>query len=323
MKKIFLPLILLVGYLYWFKGGPNLGVPEPFVVAAPPPPPLPIPPPPPQPSISEAETEATETTSAPKPTPKKATRIAQPPFDPNSLYHRFPVPEGYKRLTVNAGSFGDYLRALPLKPEGSKIGVFNGTELGGETIHAAVIDLPIGDKDLHQCADAVIRLRAEYFWSQKKYKEIHFNFTNGMRIDYDKWRKGYRIKVNDSQTKTSWQLTAQPDDSYESFWEYMEQIFLYAGTASLEKELRTRRYSDMHIGDVLIIGGFPGHAVIIVDMAKHVETGEKIYMVAQSFMPAQELHVITSTEAFSPWYRLDKRPNLTSWGFEKSHLKHF
>ena len=140
------------------------------------------------------------------------------------MYQRFPVPEGYKRLNVNTGSFEAYLRALPLKPEGSKIGVFNGTKLEGSTIHAAVVDLPIGNEDLHQCADAIMRLRAEYFWSQKRYKEIHFNFTNGMRVDYSKWRQGYRMNVVGN--KTSWQLKEKSSDSYESFWEYMELIFM-------------------------------------------------------------------------------------------------
>ena len=324
MTKYFLFLLLASTLLSCNQDRNKNIIPNQVIAPAPPPPPPtivepPVPPPTsPKPAPKPSQADATA-----KSTPKPAPSIAQPPSDPNSLYQRFPVPNGYKRLAVNSGSFGEYLRALPLKPEGSKIGVFNGTELGGANIHAAVVDLPIGNKDLHQCADAVMRLRAEYFWSQKRYKDIHFNFTNGMRVDYDKWRQGYRIKVNESKTKTSWQLTAKPDDSYESFWKYLEQIFMFAGTASLSKELGTRRYADMRIGDVLIIGGFPGHAVIIVDMAKHIETGEKIYMVAQSFMPAQDLHIITSTEEFSPWYRLDKRPNLTSWGFEKSHLKHF
>ena len=45
----------------------------------------------------------------------------------------------------------------------------------------------------------------------------------------------------------------------------------------------------MQIGDVLIQGGSPGHAVIVVDMAENPATGEKLYLLAQSYMPAQDI----------------------------------
>ncbi len=242
------------------------------------------------------------------------------PPEGNTIATRFPTPKGYQRISASPSSFAAYLRNLPLKPTSSPIGIYDGTEIS-TTEHVAVIDMPIGSQDLHQCADAIMRLRAEYFYNNKKYDDIHFNFTNGMRVDYNKWKQGYRMQVNGN--KTQWILSAEPDESYESFWAYLELIFMYAGTASLEKELETRAYEEMQIGDVFIIGGFPGHAVIIVDMAEKEETGEKLFMVAQSFMPAQDLHVITSLEDISPWYSLDKPFQLTSWSFDKSDLRHF
>ena len=47
--------------------------------------------------------------------------------------------------------------------------------------------------------------------------------------------------------------------------------------------------TSMQIGDVLIQGGSPGHAVIVVDMAENPATGEKLYLLAQSYMPAQDI----------------------------------
>ena len=242
------------------------------------------------------------------------------PIKGNTIATRFPTPKGYQRIPVPPSSFAAYLRNLPLKSPGSPIGIYDGTTIASSG-HEAVIDLPIGQQDLHQCADAIMRLRAEYFYINKKYDNIHFNFTNGMRVDYNKWKQGYRMQVNGN--KTQWVHSAEPEDSYESFWAYLELIFMYAGTASLEKELEPRAYADMQIGDVLIIGGFPGHAVIIVDMAEKVETGEKLFMVAQSFMPAQDLHIIISAEAINPWYYHDKPLQLSSWDFDKSDLRHF
>jgi len=256
--------------------------------------------------------------------PESEIAIENPSIENPTLESRFRVPSGYERISVAENSFAQFLRGLPLKPKGSLVTFFDGSQLynnnGG---YVAVIDLPIGSKNLHQCADAVIRLRADYLRQVGKQDAIHFNFTNGMRVDYKKWQEGFRIQVNEARTKTKWVKTTEPNDSYDSYWDYLEQIFMFAGTASLEKELKPRAWKEMQIGDVLILGGHPGHAVIIVDMAEHKETGAKLFMVAQSFMPAQDLHIINSPEVTSPWYSADLPLNITSWSFTKDNLKYF
>ncbi len=91
---------------------------------------------------------------------------------------RFVPPEGYQRKYLELNSFAQYLRHLPLKPMGARVLYYNGDVKLNDDVYAAVVDLPIGRKDLHQCADAVIRLRADYLYAQKRYQDIHFNFTN-------------------------------------------------------------------------------------------------------------------------------------------------
>lgn len=54
-------------------------------------------------------------------------------------------------------------------------------------------------------------------------------------------------------------------------------VFSYAGTASLEKELKSISLEDLQTGDVNIEGRFPGHAVIVVDLAMNQTTREKIF----------------------------------------------
>lgn len=215
---------------------------------------------------------------------------------------RFRVPAGCVRTSTTP--YGNYLRSLPLKKQGSPVRHYDGS-VKGNKVHAAVVDLPIGKRNLHQCADAVMRLRAEYLWRNDLHDQIHFNFTNGFKADYISWKKGKRIVVKKNQVK--WVNTGKPSDTYDGFWKYMEMVFSYAGSWSLSKELLPVSIKEMRIGDVFIRGGHPGHAAVVVDMAIDTSTQEKIFLLAQSYMPAQETHVLInpSSSQKSAWYPLN------------------
>jgi len=243
-----------------------------------------------------------------------------------SLKTRISPPDGFSRTKESTKSFAEYLRNLPLKPHGAEVKLFDGRTKPNRNVYVAVVDMKIGKKDLHQCADAVMRLRAEYLWKQGLYEDIHFNLTNGFRVDYSEWMKGKRIAVNGN--KTSWVEKAAPSNTYQTFWQYMELVFSYAGTLSLSKELAPVKLDDMEIGDVFIYGGSPGHAVLVVDIAQNPENNEKIFLLAQSYMPAQETQILNNpnNRALSPWYSLDdiddelKTPE---WTFDVDELMRF
>ena len=242
----------------------------------------------------------------------------------NTIETRISTPSGYQRNKVSKNSFQEYLRTLKLKPKGSLVTYYTGTKKSNNGVYTDVVDLEIGKKDLHQCADAVMRLKAEYLWKQKRYNDIHFNFTNGHKVAYSEWMKGKRMKVDGN--KTTWVQTTTPSNSYEDFWEYLELVFMYAGTASLEKELNKVDIKQAEIGDILIQGGFPGHAVIIVDKATNSQTGKAIFLLAQSYMPAQEIQVLQNPNdgELSPWIALNKGEiNTPEWSFNSSDLKRF
>lgn len=239
-----------------------------------------------------------------------------------TLETRFNPPQGYTRIDAKLNSFTNYLRQLPLKPHGSKVRMYNGSIKHNNNVYDAVVDMPIGKRDLHQCADAVMRLRAEYLWKQKRYDEIHFNFTNGFQVDYSEWMKGKRIVVKEN--KTYWSAIGTPSNTYQDFWKYMEIIFSYAGTLSLSKELKVIQIKEILPGDVFIYGGSPGHAVIVVDVAVN-EKGEKKFLLAQSYMPAQETQILQNPNNDSPWYSTDFEYRLETpeWSFDRSELKRF
>ncbi len=243
-----------------------------------------------------------------------------------TLETRILPPSNFNRTTEVENSFAEYLRNLPLKPHGSEVLLYDGSTKANHNTYDAVIDMKIGNKDLHQCADAVMRLRAEYLWDQKRYEDIHFNFTNGFRVDYSEWMSGKRMVVKGN--KTYWVDKSTPSNSYQDFWEYMELIFNYAGTLSLSKELVPVELAAIKIGDVFIWGGTPGHAILVVDIAENLNTKEKIFLLAQSYMPAQETQILQNPNnaELSPWYSLSEignELNTPEWTFSVKDLKRF
>lgn len=239
-----------------------------------------------------------------------------------TLQTRFKLPAGYTRTP--GGGFGSYLRSISLKKHGADVHYYNG-DIKNKNVHAAVLDIEIGDKNLQQCADAVMRLRAEYLYSKGMYDKIHFRFTNGFDATYRKWKDGYRIQLKGGDV--SWFKAASASTDYKSFRRYLDVVFSYAGTLSLSKELKPVAIQDIQPGDVFIKGGSPGHAVMVVDVAANVH-GQKIFMIAQSYMPAQEIEVlINPTDGkLSPWYNVDADNNeivTPEWNFTIHDLKRF
>lgn len=258
----------------------------------------------------------------PTSTPTDNTSLTQNSTVGTSIITRFTPPDGFVRQKQRG--FALYLQHLPLKPPETPVYYYNGQKKSNN-VHAAVLDVDVGKRDLQQCADAIMRLRAEYLYARKEYGQIHFNFTNGFRCDYSEWMKGKRITVNGNQVK--WVQKTPASNTYQDFRNYLTIIFSYAGTLSLEKELKPVAIKDLQIGDVFIQGGSPGHAIIVVDLIINTQTNEKRFLLAQSYMPAQDIHImknLTSSQN-SPWYSIPANGVLSTpeWTFETTNLKRF
>lgn len=231
-----------------------------------------------------------------------------PDFDPSMRsVKNIPLPAGFERVPVNGGVFADYLRNLPLRKD-KTVYLYNKQAKPNQSIHYAVINISTGEKDLQQCADAVMRLRAEYFFDKKLYDSIRFK-----KNDHGEYRFAEYFK------KTT--QTLRP-----AFLQFMETVFIYCGTYTLEQSLkRVTDFSAMQIGDVLVKGGAPGHAEIVVDMAVNKTTGKKIYLLAEGYMPAQDIHVLLNplNKVLGPWHELtnDQQVVTASWIFSKNQLR--
>ena len=237
------------------------------------------------------------------------------PVLPDNVLSRFKAPDGYMRVSEEPGSFASWLQQLPLKPIGTHTLTYNGAVAATDAYTAAVIDISVGKTDLQQCADAVMRLRGEYLYSQKRYAEISFNFVSGFKCDYLHFAHGYRYQYD------KWVLKAKSDYSYPTFLKYMNLVFMYAGTLSLDKELhKVTAADDLKAGDVFIRGGSPGHCFIVMDVVQN-SRHEKQFLLAQSFMPAQNIQVLQNG---SPWFSMSK-PSDIAYGelINFKYLKRF
>jgi len=203
-------------------------------------------------------------------------------INPYKQINAIPLPEGFERANADPGSFTAYLRNIDLK-EQTTVYLFNGQPKRNQSAQYALLNISVGNTDLQQCADAVMRLRAEYLYNQKQFQQIVFR-DNGNTV----------YAFNTPYTR-------------EHFNSYLTRVFGMCGSASLAKQLkRVSNFADMQPGDVLIRGGFPGHAVIVMDVAVN-RAGKKIYLLAQSYMPAQDIHVLKNpaSENLSPWYEVN------------------
>jgi Domain of unknown function (4846) len=262
--------------------------------------------------------------SAPGPLPYPWLADSLPGESGEPLDLRMPSPEGYERVPAAPGSFGSWLRALPLRPGCPPVRLFDGQVKAVQDGHRAVVLLDVGSRDLQQCADAVIRLRAEYLFAAGCDADIAFGLTNGQTADWGRWRRGERPRLlND---RLVWSAQAPADDSRASFRHYLECVFAYAGSASLERDLVP--VSDpalIEIGDVFVHGGFPGHAAIVVDVAADT-AGRRVFLLAQSYMPAQEVYIVGHPGSrIDPWYEADAREELATpeWTFHPGELRRF
>lgn len=220
------------------------------------------------------------------------------------LAEALPAPEGYTRLPVEPGSFGAWLRGLPVRPPGTPVRDFRGEEIlpAGHPALGAVAELDVAPVNLQQCADSIIRLHAEWLWSRREPEKIAYRFTSGDVAAWSKYAAGERARVSGS--KVTWVKNGPVDASRTAFQRYLDLVFTYAGTLSLETVKPRPSREDVRPGDFFVLGGSPGHAVLVLDVARDAR-GRRVALLGQGFIPAQDFHVLSPGGDLAPWFSLD------------------
>jgi hypothetical protein len=216
------------------------------------------------------------------------------------------------------GSWPYFLQHLPVVD--SPVVDYRGKPIEYQEKSAGIIPYDVGRSDLQQCADALMRLRAEYLFGQHRYDQIGFHFTGRQYYSWNDYCKGIRPVPAGNDIK----LVNRSADlkTHESLRKYLDIVYTYAGTISLAKELKDA--SDFEVGTVVIHPGSPGHCFIIID-EKTVD-GKKLFKLGEGYTPAQSVYVVRNIyqKEKSPWYELKKgRIETASYSFDDYSLKKF
>jgi hypothetical protein len=211
-------------------------------------------------------------------------------------------PPGFARVPLEGNDFGAWLRTLPLRAAGSPVRSYRGDELlaPGDARLAAVAELDVGRVDLQQCADSIIRLHAEWLWSRGRQADIRYPVTSGDMAVWSRYAGGERPRIEPQ--KMRWEPGARADASRGAFGRYLDIVFGYAGTGSLAQRAGKRGRADVAPGDFFVLPGSPGHAVLVLDMARD-GAGRRLALLGQGYMPAQDFHVLAGPER--GWYSLE------------------
>lgn len=219
----------------------------------------------------------------------------------------FPPPPGSAR--VAPGAFGSWLQGLRLEDAAAPVLTHDGRVVRHR---GRVVQLPLVEGDLQQCADAILRLRAE--WLRERGEPVSFFATSGDPIPWARFQAGERPHVEGR--RLAWTGGHGP-----SSWDgYLRRVFEWAGTISLRAH-ETRPVDEPRPGDILVEAGSPGHAVVLLDVAT-AEDGSTWVLVAESYMPAQDLHVeLGPAEGW--WPLTEDGLALPHWPLEREGLRRF
>lgn len=203
--------------------------------------------------------------------------------------------------------FGKWLNNLSLKNNNTPVYTFDGQKKSNPNIYVGVLDLEQPKKNVQFNANAIMSLRLEYFYREKKYNELDkLAKASSLPITYTKFVKG--------------------DNSYAKFMEYLEYYLGNINSQIIANLMKPTSIKDLQIGDVFFQKGtIKNHAVIVMDLAQD-KMGNKIFILAQSYYPSQDIHILSnpSNDLISPWYIAKEGTLLTpEWRFLSSDLMRF
>ncbi|MBD3287833.1 hypothetical protein GF337_03440 [candidate division KSB1 bacterium] len=222
----------------------------------------------------------------------------------NSIKQRIEPPKGYQRIKVTPGSFGGWLRHLPLKSKNLSVLDYLGRKRlsSDDSTLAGVIEYSIRGKKLEQCMDILYRLYAEYLLSRGNDNHIKFPMPGGQHLYWNDWKQGFRPEYHG--VEITMRRITEPDSSRAAFEQYLKEIFYHSFTQTAYFAYSRIDIQEMQIGDFIVKKGRRGHAVMIMDIAVD-DRGNKVVLIGQGDTPARQFHLLNYRKD-NPWFPVDE-----------------
>jgi hypothetical protein len=220
-----------------------------------------------------------------------------------TLETRIKPPPGYSRAPVAAASFGEWLRSLPMAPADTAVTRFDGSisHPANDEYVAGVIAIDIGNVDLQQSADVLIRLHAEWLWSLGKKDAISYPGGPKLLMPLARWEKGQRVIAQGANV--FWAVQSKPVEAdYGEFRRYLDAVFTWANSASLVRGTEIVPPEALQAGDFFLHTKPPGHVAIVLDIAEK-PSGERLAILGQALSPTESVQVIRPGRA-TAWFSL-------------------
>ncbi len=248
-------------------------------------------------------------------TQKAATSLSKP----KNFKHigDIPPPVGYERVAYNQNTFATWLRQFPLR-KNDTVYFYYGYPKTNQTWQYKVLDISTGNKDLQQCADAVMRLKAEYLFSRKAYNEINFLTSQGKELSFLNYVNVRRCNARQYASVDNHSNSGEETISHDCLMGFLENVFTNCGTYTLKLMGKPMiDYNAIAPGDYIVRAGSPGHAMMVADVVENKQNGKKMFMLLQGYMPAQDMHIVRnlSNEAISPWYEIENNEFIITPGY--------
>jgi hypothetical protein len=139
------------------------------------------------------------------------------------------------------------------------------------------------------------------------------------------WVEGLKMIIDG---RTYWTKSPTDVNRYTTFKRYLEFIFTHGDIETLLDDVQRSSLEHILPGDMFIQITRPGHVVVVVDVAENTVTGDRIFLLAQSYKPAQSLHVLVNPNntELSPWYSvadIDDKITTPEFIFYRRDLRRF
>ncbi len=214
-------------------------------------------------------------------------------------------PNGYKRVTVPAGTFAASLRELLLAPPAPLLAGDGKTYLCEDEKVAATLIEPF-DNQHDVGVDGLVRMWGEYLWSHRP-GSIAFPLDNGQLATWRDWRDGLRPRPSGGKFIFTQETT--PDGSRANYLRYLSFVAEEMGAIALKRESTIIVDDSATVGDVIVAlkKEKESRIGIILDMCK-IPGGERLYLIGTCGTPSTNLYIMrpySPVQGINEWFTIE------------------